>query len=117
MPGQPSMVYGSFPGGVRVRFRSTACDARGEGCKGLEMLAGFGPGRPMPYEQRLRLVNGFNARHAFAKAVVDPQGGFLLSRYEISDYGVSRGWLATSMTVFSRLGPVFAGYVRAGQVR
>ncbi len=73
----------------------TACRVNGAtDCVGLNMLAVF-DGNPNP-----QTVRAFNHRYAFASAGIDPSGSAYISRYEISDYGVARGNVATSIQVF-----------------
>ncbi len=63
-------------------------------CVGLSMVAIFeGDANP-------QTVTAFNYRYAFASAGLDPSGSAYIKRYEISDYGMARGNLATSMLVF-----------------
>ena len=50
--------------------------------------------------QTRKTVRAFNHRYAFARAGIDPSGAAYISRYEISDYGMARGNLATSIQVF-----------------
>lgn len=63
-------------------------------CVGLSMVAIF-DGNANP-----QTVSAFNYRYAFASAGLDPSGSAYIKRYEISDYGVPRGNLATSILVF-----------------
>lgn len=66
----------------------------GAGCVGLSMVAIFeGDANP-------QTVRAFNYRYAFASAGLDPSGAAYIKRYEISDYGMPRGNLATSILVF-----------------
>lgn len=63
-------------------------------CVGLSMVAIFeGAANP-------QTVTAFNYRYAFASAGLDPSGTAYIKRYEISDYGMARGNLATSVLVF-----------------
>lgn len=63
-------------------------------CVGLSMVAIFeGGANP-------QTVTAFNYRYAFASAGLDPSGAAYIKRYEISDYGMARGNLATSILVF-----------------
>ena len=63
-------------------------------CVGLSMVAIFeGAANP-------QTVTAFNYRYAFASAGLDPSGAAYIKRYEISDYGMARGNLATSILVF-----------------
>ena len=80
---------------VNFLLAPTACRAQGADCVGLNMVAIF-EGRANP-----QTVQAFNFRYAFASAGLDPSGAAYLSRYEIADYGVPRGNLATSIQVFA----------------
>ncbi len=72
-----------------------ACRANGKAdCIGLNMLSVF-EGNANP-----QTVRAFNHRYAFARAGIDPSGAAYFSRYEIADYGMPRGNLATSIQVF-----------------
>lgn len=92
--GQP-YIDANFAGVVNFRLVPSACrSANFNNCSGLSLLSGFA-GRANP-----QTVNAFNYRYAFASAGLDPSGSAYLSRYEISDYGMPRGNLATSILVF-----------------
>lgn len=68
--------------------------ANNTNCVGLSMVAIFeGAANP-------QTVTAFNYRYAFASAGLDPSGAAYIKRYEISDYGMARGNLATSILVF-----------------
>ncbi|MHA7873523.1 MAG: YbjN domain-containing protein [Hyphococcus sp.] len=100
--GQP-FIDANFAGAVNFRIVPTACSGAGySDCVGLSMLAGF-TGQANP-----QTVNAFNYRYAFASAGLDPSGAAYLSRYEISDYGMPRGNLATSVLVFVQQAALFA---------
>ena len=100
--GQP-YIDANFAGAVNFRLIPAACGEAGfRRCVGLSMLAGFsGDANP-------QTVNAFNYRFAFASAGLDPSGEAYLSRYEISDYGMARGNLATSLMVFVQQAAFFA---------
>ncbi len=92
--GQP-YIDANFAGAVNFRLIPSACRKAGfVECTGLSMLSGFSG------EANAQTVNAFNFRYAFASAGLDPSGSAYLSRYEISDYGVARGNVATSILVF-----------------
>lgn len=93
-----------LPNGVRATLGRTACRGDGLTCKGLTMTARFGAG-PAGWSEleKLRRANSFNARNSFIKAGVDGDGQFYLVRYELADFGVSRGAVATSLLVFANL--------------
>jgi len=83
-------------GQVNFLLAPTACrGANQTDCAGLNMVAIF-DGNANP-----QTVQAFNYRYAFASAGLDPSGSAYLSRYEIADYGMPRGNLATSIQVFA----------------
>lgn len=82
-------------GGIVFLLAPTACrGTAGSDCVGLQMLSLF-DGTP-----NTQTVRAFNYRYPFATAGIDQSGVAFLSRYEISDYGMPRGNLATSIKVF-----------------
>lgn len=83
-------------GALQFILAPAACrGGNGDDCVGINMVAIF-EGDPNP-----QTVSAFNYRYAFASAGIDPQNGSAyLSRYEIADYGMPRGNLATSIMVF-----------------
>lgn len=92
--GQP---YIAASAGGEVSFILVPAACRGEnhtGCVGLSMVAIYDGGADA------RTIQAFNYRYAFASAGLDPSGDAYLKRYEISDYGIARGNLATSILVF-----------------
>ena len=104
----------AFANGVRATIGRSACRNNLQFCKGLTISARFGPGKPAWAEaEKLRRANSFNYRHSFIKAGLDANGQFYLSRYELNDFGVSRGSIATSLLVFANLGERFAAHLKA----
>ena len=89
-------IAASVGGAVNFILAPMACrGASSTDCIGLNMIAVFdGVANP-------QTVSAFNYRYPFASAGIDPAGSAYLSRYEISDYGVARGNLATSIKVFA----------------
>ncbi len=80
-----------------INFLLVPAACKGENsskCVGLSMVAIF-EGNANP-----QTVTAFNYRYAFASAGLDPSGAAYIKRYEISDYGMARGNLATSILVF-----------------
>ena len=82
-------------GEINFLLVPAACKgANNSACVGLSMVAIFdGDANP-------QTVTAFNYRYAFASAGLDPSGSAYIKRYEISDYGMARGNLATSILVF-----------------
>lgn len=90
-----SYVIANAGGVLNFILAPAACRNNGvSNCTGLNMLSVF-DGNPNP-----QTVRAFNNRYAFARAGIDPSGAAYISRYEISDYGMARGNLATSIQVF-----------------
>lgn len=115
MPGSNGrFINVTFPNGVRATVGRTACRADMLTCKGMTITARFGQGRAGWSElDKLRRANTFNTRHSFIKAGVDEGGSFYLIRYELSDFGVSRGSIATSLLVFANLAKRFGEHLAA----
>jgi len=104
-----------FANGVRATLGRNACRADGLTCKGLTITARFGAGKAGWSElEKLRRANSFNARNSFIKAGVDGEGQFYLIRYELADFGVSRGAVATSLLVFANLAQQYREHLFAG---
>jgi len=90
-----SYIIANAGGVLNFILAPAACRVNGtSNCTGLNMLSVF-DGNPNP-----QTVRAFNHRYAFARAGIDPSGAAYISRYEISDYGMARGNLATSIQVF-----------------
>jgi len=104
----------SFANGIRATIGRSACRNNLQFCKGMTIYARFGRGRPEWTElEKLQRVNVFNYRHSFIKTGLDANGQFYLSRYELNDFGVSRGSIATSLLVYANFGEKFAAYLKA----
>ena len=90
-----SYIAANAGGEINFLLVPAACKgANGTQCVGLSMVAIFeGDANP-------QTVTAFNYRYAFASAGLDPSGAAYIKRYEISDYGMARGNLATSILVF-----------------
>lgn len=96
-------INASYQGVVNFRLVPTACRAAGyTDCVGLSMVSGF------TGQANQQTVNAFNYRYAFASAGVFPTGEAYLSRYDICDYGIARGNVATSILVFIQQTAKFA---------
>lgn len=95
-------IAANAAGAVNFVLAPTACRGAGStDCVGLNMVAVF-DGSPNP-----QTVQAFNYRYAFASAGIDPSGAAYISRYEISDFGIARGNLATSIQVFANQAVMF----------
>ncbi|MEO1252411.1 MAG: hypothetical protein AAFW81_08705 [Pseudomonadota bacterium] len=90
-----SYIAANAGGEINFLLVPTACKGANQTqCVGLSMVAIF-EGNANP-----QTVTAFNYRYAFASAGLDPSGSAYIKRYEISDYGMARGNLATSILVF-----------------
>jgi len=96
---------GSYNGGLLLQANAggdlvfyltpAACKgANNTQCVGLAMTALF-EGR-----SNVQTVMAFNDRFVFSSSGVNAEGNAYLSRYELADYGITRGNLATSILVF-----------------
>jgi len=94
--GGQSYVIANVGNVVQFMLAPVVCRSNGvSDCIGLNMVAVF-DGYANP-----QTVKAFNFRYPFASAGLDAEGTAFLNRYEISDYGVARGNLATSIKVFA----------------
>ncbi len=73
-------------------------------CAGMELDAFFDEASA---GATLSSVNAFNQSHAFTKAFMLDSGQPILSRYEISDYGITKGNLVSNVVNFVRIGEAF----------
>ncbi len=79
----------------------TAC--QGAECAGMQTLMLFSDTTANP-----QTVQAFNARYPFATAGVDQAGSAYISRYDIADYGIPRGNIASSLVNFLLLSEMYA---------
>ncbi len=90
-----SYIAANAGGEINFLLVPAACKGANQTqCVGLSMVAIF-DGQANP-----QTVTAFNYRYAFASAGLDPSGSAYIKRYEISDFGMARGNLATSILVF-----------------
>jgi hypothetical protein len=84
--------------------------ADGRRCLGLEMQYVFSlpPGKT----PTLNSVNAFNRKYNFAKAHVSSEGMMRLTRYLISDYGISYGNLVSNIRNFVAMPARFMNEVK-----
>ncbi|MBT8472248.1 MAG: hypothetical protein HKN14_02255 [Marinicaulis sp.] len=95
-------IRANFGGILNFNMTPTAC--RGDGnsdCIGLATIAIF-EGNANP-----QTVGAFNHRYAFATAGLAPSGEAYTMRYDIADYGIPRGNLASSILNFVNLSQMF----------
>lgn len=81
----------------------TACQGS-NGCVGMQAVTFFRGVDPNP-----QTVQAFNSNIPFVTAGVDQDGEAYISRYDISDYGIPRGNIASSMLNFLATAEMFAG--------
>jgi hypothetical protein len=95
--GVNATVMGRDRAGLTLVAVMMAC-ADGRRCLGLEMQYVFSlpPGKTAT----LNSVNAFNRKYNFAKAHVSSEGMVRLTRYLISDYGISYGNLVSNIRNF-----------------
>lgn len=89
-------------GGMQFVMFFTAC--QGADCAGMQTLMLFGGGAANP-----QTVQAFNVRYPFATAGLDQDGSAYISRYDIADFGIPRGNIASSVVNFLMLSEMFAG--------
>jgi len=92
--GQP-FIDANFQGQFVFRLTPTACKESGfKNCVGLSLTAVFdGAANP-------QTVTAFNYLYSFASVGLTPDGEAFIVRYEIADYGVPRGNVASSVLNF-----------------
>lgn len=89
-------------GGMQFIVLFTAC--QGAECSGMQTLMLFGASNANP-----QTVQAFNVRYPFATTGLDQEGAAYVSRYDIADYGIPRGNIASSIVNFLMLSEMFAG--------
>ena len=93
--------------GLQMIALPSACDENG--CVGLYMLAGFST-----INASMQNINAFNDQSFFMKAVSMGQDGTYLARYEICDFGIPAGNIASNFTNFAAIAMSFqSGFVSA----
>jgi hypothetical protein len=102
-------VMGKDRNGLTLVAVMMAC-AEGRRCLGLEMQYVFSlpPGKTAT----LNSVNAFNRKYNFAKAHVSSEGMVRLTRYLISDYGISYGNLVSNIRNFVAMPSRLMGEVK-----
>lgn len=92
--------------GARFLAQNTACKTGTSNCAGLVIFAIFSD-RVSP-----DVLGDFNAKHAFTSAfAINTQT--VLSRYEIADFGIPAGNIATNLTNFEASMSLLAKFVTA----
>lgn len=80
----------------------TACQGD-NGCVGMQTVTFFRGADPNP-----QTVQAFNSSIPFVTAGVDQDGEAYISRYDIADYGIPRGNIASSLANFLATAQMFA---------
>lgn len=101
LPDGKKIILAAAPNGLKFQLTPTACDASGQQCRGLHMLAMF------QTKAQSRTVSAFNYRYAFVSTGMDDSGVAYISRYDIADYGMPRGNLAVSIANYLHMASVF----------
>ena len=99
--GQPYILVNANPETVFV-LSPLVCQGPGDTeCVGLQMVSVFdGPAD----EEALR---AFNNRYPFASVNINEVGNAYLNRYDVADYGIPRGNLATIIDTFASLSDIY----------
>lgn len=96
------------PSGVKLIAQPTACQQAGQQqCFGLEIFALW------TNETSIDLLNRFNAAHAFT-STFNAGGNTVLSRYEISDFGVPIGNIASNFVNLDKVAQLLIAFVQSG---
>ena len=105
-----SIITANIGGELTVNFVPSACLNGASNCIGLVTLAQFEGGNFNPQS-----VSAFNQKYWFASAgIVSNGGSAYISRYDIADFGIPRGNIASSITNFYVLASKFASEIRSG---
>ena len=78
----------------------TVCN--GAECSGMQAVTFFSDANANP-----QTVQAFNVRYPFGTAGIDQNGAAYVSRYDIADYGIPRGNIASSVINFLGLAEMF----------
>lgn len=110
--GQP-YIAANAGGSISFNLVPTAClGAENTNCVGVNTLALYTGGRANP-----QTVSAFSQRYVFISAGILPgDAGTYLSRYDIADYGIPRGNLASSLQSFVYLAELFSEELKTGTV-
>ena len=92
-----TMIQANFGGTANFVMLPAACNTPDSRCVGLTTIAVFN-GKANP-----QTVTAFNYYYDFLSAGVNPEGVAYLRRYDLADYGIPRGNLASSIVAFATL--------------
>lgn len=108
--GRP-FIAASIGGALSFNIVQTACDpASGLNCVGMQVFASY-----QGVKANAQTVAAFNSKYAFSSAGMLPESNAAyISRYEIADYGIPRGNIASSLYSFFEIARRFEGEMRTG---
>ncbi len=101
LPSGAAVIRVTAPDGLAFYLQPRACDA--DRCAGLSITAAFRG--PAPFDPAM--ITAYNLRYVFMKGVLLPDGGALLGRYIIADYGIPRGNIAVNIAAFVNMAGEF----------
>jgi len=110
-PDGQSYIAANYGGQFTFNLIPTAClNAGVSNCVGLNILALFSGG-----QVNAQTVSAFNQRYSFTSAgALSNKSGAYISRYEIADYGIPRGNVASSVGNFLVLLGRFRNEIETG---
>ncbi|MBY0422302.1 MAG: YbjN domain-containing protein, partial [Parvularculaceae bacterium] len=107
--GQP-YIAASVGGELMINLIPTACSDKFTNCVGLQTIALF-PGRDINYQS----VLAFGQKYAFTSVMISQDATkAAISRYDIADYGIPRGNVASSLMNFVYLASMFKSELASG---
>ncbi|WEK46867.1 MAG: hypothetical protein P0Y56_00860 [Candidatus Andeanibacterium colombiense] len=94
----------AFPGGLNAVATPAGCsdDKTHTGCTALKLQAVFALPAGKTVADMAELANRFNATHDATPVVYDPKGQTRLTRYVVSQFGITRTNLAIEVYTFRR---------------
>jgi len=99
------------PNGMKFIALPTTCQKPNQvDCFALSLYAPF-----QGWQPSLEQVNYFNKHRRFTKVYID-EGVAILSRYEISDFGIPIGNISSSLTNFASVASQFKQFLDSGSV-
>ncbi len=99
--GKP-VILANAGGSLIFYLQPTACRTNGnKNCIGLLTISFF------EGDANSQTVRAFNDRYHFSRTGLNQSGGAFISRYDIADYGVPRGNVASSIANFAYLANLF----------
>ncbi len=112
-PDGQTYIAANAGGSLSFNLVPTAClGPNNSNCVGVNTLALYSGGRANP-----QTVSAFSQRYVFISAGILPgNAGTYVSRYDIADYGIPRGNLASSLQSFVFLAERFAEELKTGTV-